>query len=237
MPVFMVAMFTFGKRRAIDGLPDKAAVTCCRCRRRAVLSYLPDFIVLLAACQRIVVAGMLMVAAGSLLMSEYGAQHHPVVTFLFLPTRAWELLLGGLLVKFPKPNANLAKIFPFLGYVGLAAIFLASIFFSEQTQFPGFSALVPCLGAAAIILSTSIKPSGVRRLLSWAPLVFVGQISYSIYLWHWPIIAFWSYHNLGVVPDVWTAATLPPFVADICHGYFLSSHFELSHRVSHYLLP
>ena len=138
-------------------------------------------------------------------------------------------------LSFQSQTANLAKIFPFLGYVGLAAIFLASIFFSEQTQFPGFSALVPCLGAAAIILSTSIKPSGVRRLLSWAPLVFVGQISYSIYLWHWPIIAFWSYHNLGVVPDVWTAAQL--LVLTICCGYlswiFLSSHFELSHRVSH----
>lgn len=190
----------------------------------------PIFIVLLARLsQRIVVAGMLMVAAVSLLMSEYGAQHHPVVTFLLLPTRAWELLLGGLLVKFPKPNANLAKIFPFLGYVGLAAIFLASIFFSEQTRFPGFSALVPCLGAAAIILSTSIKPSGVRRLLSWAPLVFVGQISYSIYLWHWPIIAFWSYHNLGVVPDVWTAAQL--LVLTMCCGYLSWIFFEQPFRI------
>ena len=190
----------------------------------------PIFVVLLARIgHRILVGGMLLVAVMSLLMSEYGAQHHPVVTFLLLPTRAWELLLGGLLVKCPKPSDKLTRIFPVLGYGGIAAVILSGIFFSDETRFPGFSALVPCLGTAAIILSTSVKDSGVRRLLSWAPLVFIGQISYSMYLWHWPIIAFWSYHNLGVALSVWTAVQL--LALTVCCGYLSWKYLEQPLRI------
>ena len=190
----------------------------------------PIFVVLLARIShRILVGGMLLVAVMSFLMSEYGAQHHPVVTFLLLPTRAWELFLGGLLVKFPKPSDKLIRIFPVFGYGGIAAVILSGIFFSDETRFPGFSALVPCLGTAAIILSTSVKDSGVRRLLSWAPLVFIGQISYSMYLWHWPIIAFWSYHNFGVALNIWTAVQL--LALTVCCGYLSWKYLEQPLRI------
>ena len=69
--------------------------------------------------------------------------------------------------------------------LGIAA---AVMFFSDKTPFPGYAALLPCLGAALVIWSGS--GTAVARALSFRPMVFIGLISYSLYLWHWPLIVF-----------------------------------------------
>lgn len=73
--------------------------------------------------------------------------------------------------------------------------------YDENTKFPGLAALAPCLGTALVILSSETTPSRVGRILALKPVVFVGLISYPLYLWHWPVLAFcryWSYEEPGV---------------------------------------
>ncbi|MEZ2131256.1 MULTISPECIES: acyltransferase family protein [unclassified Sinorhizobium] len=113
----------------------------------------------------------------------------PVVAFYLLQFRAWELLLGALLAFnfIPKPVSP--KLRGSLAPVGILLIAIAVFCFSDRTLFPGPAALLPCLGAALVIHGGANEgPAG--RVLRARPMVFVGLISYSLYLWHWPIIVF-----------------------------------------------
>ena len=109
----------------------------------------------------------------------------------YLPwTRAWELLLGTLVALglFAQPRTPLWRNVATLA--GLALILGPAAAYNAATVFPGVNALAPCLGAALIIAAGRAGNSLVARLLSWRPLVFIGRISYSLYLWHWPVIVF-----------------------------------------------
>jgi len=109
----------------------------------------------------------------------------------YLPwTRAWELLLGTLIALglFAQPRTPLWRNIAALA--GLALIIGPAATFNAATAFPGANALAPCLGAALIIAAGRSGGSWVAQLLSCRPLVFIGRISYSLYLWHWPVIVF-----------------------------------------------
>ena len=113
--------------------------------------------------------------------------------FYMLPGRAWELLVGGLLWFLPRPRNVSASYREALSLVGMALILGSSLYFDKNTMFPGWTAAPPCLGAALVIYSGSLGSSLVGSLLRQKPVVFVGLISYSLYLWHWPIMAFVRY--------------------------------------------
>ena len=112
----------------------------------------------------------------------------------YLPhSRAWELLAGSLVAcAFAERFRGGAKI---LAPFGLVLIITAYILFSPLTAFPGPSAILPVVGAALLLHFGNV--GWVGRLLASKPLVVVGQISYSLYLWHWPIIVFWKYLSFG----------------------------------------
>jgi len=131
----------------------------------------------------------------SFLFCVYASYSAARFNFFMLPTRAWELLLGVLLVLIPLPDGS-RIIRQIAGVAGLAMIFIAAITFTEETRFPGVSALMPCVGAALLIWSGRLADTGVSSLLSLRPLVFIGLISYSLYLVHWPIIVFTHYYTL-----------------------------------------
>jgi peptidoglycan/LPS O-acetylase OafA/YrhL len=129
----------------------------------------------------------------SFVLSEWGVRNFPSATFFLLPTRAWELLLGGLLC-FTRPLGDSRRwLSLFVGVAGLCAVVVSASCFDENTQFPGTAALLPCVGAAMCIYSNSGTPNLAGRLLSLKPVVFVGLISYSLYLWHWPVLALSRY--------------------------------------------
>lgn len=110
--------------------------------------------------------------------------------FFSLPTRAWELALGGLLAVASKHLTLIPKhIASILGWIGLCAVVFSGIFTRNAAQFPGLPALLPTLGAGLIILSGTQKLSnGPERILGSRILLFFGRISYSLYLWHWPLL-------------------------------------------------
>jgi peptidoglycan/LPS O-acetylase OafA/YrhL len=107
----------------------------------------------------------------------------------YLPqSRGWELLIGSLLAVAPGLTIKARWLREVIACSGLAALLFAFRFYDRHILFPGFAALVPCLGAAFIILSGGSGRSTVSSLLSFRPLVFIGKISYSLYLWHLPLI-------------------------------------------------
>ncbi len=129
------------------------------------------------------------VFVASLLLAAIMVYSHPEATFYLLPARTWELLLGSLLAMstLQIPTRWAGEVSAMLG-VGL--ITLAVFTFDAATPFPGLSALLPCVGTALVISAGSNRPTFVTRILACKPLVFIGLISYSLYLWHWPILVF-----------------------------------------------
>jgi peptidoglycan/LPS O-acetylase OafA/YrhL len=128
------------------------------------------------------------IAAVSLAGSVWAAAAAPQAGFYLSPFRAFELMIGALLVYAPSVAAPPGWVREAASGLGLALIAAAVVLFSEATPFPGAAALVPCVGAALAILGGGA--SGGGRLLSLPPMRFVGLISYSLYLWHWPLIVF-----------------------------------------------
>ncbi len=130
-------------------------------------------------------------AIGSFLLCVIATPRFQSASFYLLPTRGWELMIGAALalgmVSVPKRLDQAA------GAAGLALSITAVVLLSESDPFPGWRALLPTLGAALIIASS--PRTVVSRALSVAPLVYVGRISYSLYLWHWPVFVFLRHVN------------------------------------------
>src|SRR6202035_3224729 len=84
---------------------------------------------------------------------------------------------------------------------GLGLILWSIFFLSPAWLFPGWNAL-PAVVGAALIVNPGSASSLVARALSWQPLPFVGKISYSLYLWHWPLIVFWRQYRSGAAPTI-----------------------------------
>ena len=140
----------------------------------------------------------------SFLASVLIVAHSRTLAFYMPYTRAWELLLGTLLSLKMFPRLSSASLRNLATLTGLAMIAFAVFTFSAATLFPGVSALLPCIGSALIIYAGESGPSLVASVLSLRPVVFTGLISYSLYLWHWPVIIL---HKMGVLFDI--NSTLP----------------------------
>jgi peptidoglycan/LPS O-acetylase OafA/YrhL len=115
---------------------------------------------------------------------------HEAATFYLLPPRAWELLAGALLVFVPAGWRAGRALSGALSTAGLAAIIAGTFLIQPGTQWPAALMLVPVLGAVAIIAGNNDTPSGATRFLALKPVVAIGLISYSLYLWHWPLLVF-----------------------------------------------
>lgn len=145
----------------------------------------------------------------------------PVHAFYLLPTRAWELLAGSLLATAAPPILTSARysrhLLRALGTAGLSAVFLTGFLLHEGPHFPGWHALLPVLGTAAFIRYSTAGPAAA--FLSVRPLVWIGQLSYSLYLWHWPVFSFIDYSLLyqSSATRLLLKITLTPLLAITCH--------------------
>ncbi len=139
-------------------------------------------------------------AIASFVSSELIVRDHPSAAFYLLPTRAWELLMGTLVATFSgrlEPGRKLAEA---EAWIGSLLIALPLFLYDENTRFPGITAFPPCLGTAMLIHAGESTRHSLSRILSWRPTVQIGLISYSLYLWHWPVFVFATY-LLG--PQTW----------------------------------
>lgn len=176
---------------------------------------------------------IVLLAAASLGLSEWWLRHGEAsAAFYLLPSRAWELLLGGLLALRMSPETMAdrrhqhegvevsssgsprsavvrSQLREAAGVLGLMLLGVSTLGLNGSDPFPGWRALVPCGGAALLIWAGSV-PAGIRRplvtrALSWRPLVAIGLVSYSLYLWHWPVQVLvgsigWAVRGGPVVP-------------------------------------
>lgn len=130
--------------------------------------------------------------AASFLASVWMVFRKPIAAFYLSQFRAWELLLGAVLAFNVIPTPSSRFVQQALAALGIVLIAIAIFTYSDRTVFPGLTALLPCIGAALIIHARA-GDGVVGGALQAPPLVFVGLISYSLYLWHWPIIVFTRY--------------------------------------------
>jgi len=131
----------------------------------------------------------------SLTTSVIITARNPSAAYFITYTRVWELVIGGLLaclLPYAKLTNSVKNIFSALG---LIMIFAAGFLFTKSTPFPGYTALLPTVGVGLLLLAGSAIPVGaalgpIQKILSFKPAIFIGDISYSLYLWHWPVVIF-----------------------------------------------
>ncbi|MDT0203990.1 acyltransferase, partial [Nocardioides sp. AE5] len=138
----------------------------------------------------VMAAGIVAVIVPSFVWSVHYTASNPAQAFFVTPTRLWELGVGALVAigvgvwaKLPRAAAIV------LGWAGLVLVVYAGFTVTAATAWPGHMALLPVVGTAAMIIAGSASgPAGPAGVLSWAPAVWVGGLSYSLYLWHWPLL-------------------------------------------------
>jgi peptidoglycan/LPS O-acetylase OafA/YrhL len=147
----------------------------------------------------------------SFVFSVWYTMSEPAMAYFVTPTRMWELAAGGLVavfVLYVRPER-----LPFsslLGWIGLAGIVAGAFLIRADMPFPGYVALVPVVSTALVILADSRGRASVLPILSLRPIRFLGDISYSVYLWHWPLIVLVPYlsaklgrsESLGVIDNI-----------------------------------
>ena len=129
------------------------------------------------------------VLAGSFALSLAMTASNGPWAYYMLPTRAWQLAAGGLLaLAVPLLGRMPRAIAALVGWLGVGLLGAGLVLIGPMTEYPGLAALLPTLGAAAIIASGGRAGSPGRIVLATPPLRWLGRISYSLYLWHWPIL-------------------------------------------------
>ncbi|MEO6215937.1 MAG: acyltransferase family protein [Sphingomonas sp.] len=141
-------------------------------------------------------------ALASFVYSVWATGTHPEAAFYSPLSRAWEFLAGALLAASVAPRPSCRWTGDSAAGLGIALIVFAVLHLGHRSSFPGFNAVAPVLGSVLILFGTEAPGSRVAHALSSRPLVAIGLISYSLYLWHWPLIVFGSYyarHPYGAV--------------------------------------
>jgi len=143
--------------------------------------------------QRAVVGAIILVVVVSYVWSVYATASDPAAAYFVTPARLWELAAGGLLAstvgEFRLSVAGAATV----AWLGLVAIGASAVALTSATAFPGWIAVVPILGSVAFLGAAANGPGSPTGILGLRPIQWMGDASYSIYLWHWPLLVLAPY--------------------------------------------
>jgi peptidoglycan/LPS O-acetylase OafA/YrhL len=138
---------------------------------------------------------ILIVAVVSLCLSAWATVRHPAAAFFLAPSRVFELMIGSLTARAELSPAVSQSKRNALSVIGVALLLVSLVGFNDSTPFPGFAALLPCVGTALIILTGTHGSSIGSKIIGMSAIaIFFGDISYSLYLWHWPFLVFGRYY-------------------------------------------
>ncbi len=150
----------------------------------------------------------------------------PEVTFFMMPPRLWEFLLGSLVAEGFFPHIKQTWIAELVGAGALTALLISPVMISGAAAHPGLVTLLPCLATALLIHLGGTTPSVANRLLGLAPLAFCGLISYSLYLWHWPMIVFARYADWAFTPPLLIVGAALLFGLSILSWKYIETPFR-----------
>ena len=167
--------------------------------------------------RRAVFFGVVAITAASFLLSLFLTPREPIWSFYSLPTRAWELGVGALLLFIPKRIRFSSNY----GWAALGLILFGTLTFTDKTPFPGTAALVPVIGTAFAIASLSNWPSAMNRFGNLKIVQWLGEISYPLYLWHWPVLVIPSvaWGRSLVAYELLICVLLTALLADLTHRF------------------
>ena len=190
----------------------------------------PAFLLLVWKLGRLRIVALLALAAVlSFIAAQWIGRNSPTFTFFWLPTRGWELLVGALLAFGPAKTSDLKKGHAAgqpLSMLGLLLIFIAIFVYDRNTSTHGLYAVMASVGTA-LVIRFATQQTLVGRLLGSKPLVGIGLVSYSAYLWHQPLIAFARHRSLDEPTE---PAMVALAVAALVLAYFSWKYVETPFR-------
>jgi peptidoglycan/LPS O-acetylase OafA/YrhL len=172
--------------------------------------FLPITFILLARFRRHIPALLALLFAGSLAANLWFTPQSPTATFFLFPFRAWEMLAGVLLAIHGQKTGEIWRHGAWPSLLGLGLVLAGILFIEPGAGFPGWQVLAPVVGTV-LLLWNGRDPNPVNRLLSARLPVFIGLISYSLYLWHWPVMVLSKYYrdDYGMIETLlWIALAL-----------------------------
>lgn len=151
--------------------------------------------------RRVLLFLILTILCTSLAWCIWSTWHTPTAAFYLLPSRAWELATGATLaLLLPRVRHQAPRLGGMCSAIGVLAILIAVATLSEAMAFPGHLAALPVFGTALVVAGGNLSAQNpVQRFLSTRPMVLVGLLSYSWYLWHWPILALTRAYTLNEI--------------------------------------
>ena len=167
--------------------------------------------------RRAVFIGVAAITIASFLLSLFLTPREPIWSFYSLPTRAWELGVGALLLFIPKRIRFSSNY----GWAALALILYGTLTFTDKTPFPGTAALVPVIGTAFAIASLNNWPRAMNNVGNLRIVQWLGEISYPLYLWHWPVLVIPSvaWGRSLVAHELLICVLLTALLADLTHRF------------------
>jgi peptidoglycan/LPS O-acetylase OafA/YrhL len=159
-------------------------------------------------------------------LSVYASVKWPSLAFYSLPTRAWEMMLGGLAFLFPWHLSS--KLKRGVEYSGLALILVSYFTFTGNDVWPGHLALLPTLGAYLVIVAATEKSFITGNFIAQ----WFGKISYSLYLWHWPVVVAIGYFSFNSNHSIWLGIACCLTLACISFYFIEKNNFKVGQGVS-----
>jgi len=158
------------------------------------------------------------------IFSQWGTEVTIGAAYYLLPTRFFELLVGSCLALSWQYLAKPSAIFQhLLSIIGLLMIVLSSLILTEHHSFPGYNALYPVIGTALIIYARS---GVINKFLTTKLMTYTGNISYSLYLWHWPLIALVSYTSTELTLTIQLAIILITYLLSMLSYRYIEEPFR-----------
>ncbi|WP_323113604.1 acyltransferase family protein [Pseudomonas guariconensis] len=165
---------------------------------------------------------VLMLTIAAIAVALFIAKTSPDKSYYAFVARIFELLIGSCAAVYASDRQHLGRVSASVVGLGALGVLLYGATQSiPTTAYPGYPAIVICL-ATAVLVSGQVGQVGITsRLLSWSPLVFIGTISYSLYLWHWPVIAIVDYLGFEKTPAILAGYFIASFALGITSYYLI----------------
>lgn len=161
---------------------------------------------------------LISIFVASLIASHYYAINSKNMAYMLLPFRFFELMSGALLAIYFDKAIKTFNSPNFTGALGFILIISSAFLINSESIFPGFTVLPVCIGTVLLLAS---QDGVINKALSFKPIVYIGKTSYSLYLWHWPIIALLEYRGIEITTGVGVLVVLASFVAASASLHFI----------------